>query len=377
MTATEVLVDLKAPPQPLFDDPRRAGANYFRFRLSRARRSRSPPASSGRRRLRRRAARARPARRLQRRGAALRAPARRRDARRRVAVHARRRRRGRVARRRPRSRDHPPRRRTSPAPGARPQPPRCSPATTAGTIRRPRIELARAERAHDYRMTRRSCSCSMSTTRCSTTTASAPTWCASRARVRRRAARPLLGNLRSVAQGTGLCRLPGRAAAFPRGRRDDDAAAYRCMSALHPRLSVRRPALSAARSKSLPISQARAAGRAVRRRHRVPAAQGPTLGPLGRGRGPRADLRAQGAHARRDAAPLSGAPLRDGRRQAGLLAAIKRAWARACRPSSRARDITRRRRRRRDPAADIASTASATCSISTSRRGSAPRQEDP
>ena len=91
-TATEVVVELKPPPQQLFEDaaPASGPPNYLRFRLSpnsahRARR----PRQTRRQGVHRRSARALPLRRAARRGAALRAAAGRRHGRRRRAVHAR------------------------------------------------------------------------------------------------------------------------------------------------------------------------------------------------------------------------------------------------------------------------------------------------
>ena len=102
------------------------------------------------------------------------------------------------------------------------------------------------------------------------------------------------------------------------------------------------------------------------------------LGPVGRRRRPRPDLRPQGADARHRAAPLPGAPLRDGRRQAAGPDGDEEGPGRAphhrlpapgplrARPRQ-PRPLSRRRRRHR--------RASATCSSPTSRRARAALQE--
>ena len=110
-TATEVLVELKPPPQRLFADsaPTTGRANYLRFRISpdfrhRPRRSRQ----ACREGVRRRPARTLPGRGTAGRGNALRAAPGRRDGRRRGAVHPRGRGRGRLGGGRSRAGDAPP-----------------------------------------------------------------------------------------------------------------------------------------------------------------------------------------------------------------------------------------------------------------------------
>ena len=73
------------------------------------------------------------------------------------------------------------------------------------------------------------------------------------------------------------------------------------------RLSVRRPALSAARSTPCGMSAMGPAGRAFGRRRRLPAAQGRAIRALEGVRRRHADLHPQGAGAGRRRAPLSGA----------------------------------------------------------------------
>ena len=217
VTATEVVVDLKPPPlRDLRRDRADSESNYFRFRLSpevlivggRARQA--PPASGCVGEPVELVARHEP----QRREVAVRATARRRDARRRVAVHARRRGRGGVARRRP-----DPRRARTPrvyepgtlGPGGGRS--ALSPATKAGTTRRPR-RVPRAERAvAGVPARRRQHAARQRPLRRRPARALERTFGA-------RAARPLLGRcIAAVRDETGYADYLGRAAAFPRRAR--------------------------------------------------------------------------------------------------------------------------------------------------------------
>ena len=175
----------------------------------------------------------------------------------------------------------------------------------------------------------RSSSCSTSTTRCSTTTASAPT-CGDHLEREfgARLPRALLGDLRGAARGARLspttsapCSATGSST---RTIRDLLAMSsflvdYPFADRLYPGCARRPRAL-----RSLGPD-----GDPVRRRRRVPAAQGPALGPLGRRRRQRADLHPQGAGARRRRAALSGRALRAGRRQAAHPDGVKRRLGRA------------------------------------------------
>ena len=136
---------------------------------------------------------------------------------------------------------------TSPAAGARRQPRTSSTAPRAGTIpSRRRAPMLTRRRRLDRS------SCSTSTTRCSTTTASR----ADLERqlehvVRRRGARSLLGALRSAARRARLRRLSRRAAALPHGLDADPrccSCRRSCSTIRSPSGSIRRRIRSASRT---------------------------------------------------------------------------------------------------------------------------------
>ena len=178
-----------------------------------------------------------------------------------------------------------------------------------------------------------------------------------------------------------LRRLPRRAAALSRRRRGDGGSGGQRLLLMSSFL-VDYPFAERLYPRALEVvarlGTDRPDGDPVRRRRRVPAAQDRALGPVGRGRRPRADLHPQGADARRGAAPLPGAPLRHGRRQAARPGGDEGGLGRSPRrPCSRARATTRTTRPTspaiRPPTSP--SSASAICSNSTSRAGSAPAHD--
>ncbi len=107
------------------------------------------------------------------------------------------------------------------------------------------------------------------------------------------AAETVLGAVRAAATGAGVRRLPGRPAAVP----DRGSAPSAPARGLHvPRWATRSPTDSSRAHWTRSSTRAPGAGRhPLRRRRRVPAAQGAALGPVRGGRGQRPHLRPQGA----------------------------------------------------------------------------------
>ena len=87
------------------------------------------------------------------------------------------------------------------------------------------------------------------------------------------------------------------------------------LSLVPRQLSVRQPAVSRLARRVEHLAALGPDGHPVRRRRRLPAAQGRALRTLRRGRAPGPDLHPQGAGARRRRAALPGRPLRARRRQ--------------------------------------------------------------
>ena len=112
----------------------------------------------------------------------------------------------------------------------------------------------------------------------------------------------------------GLRRLPGDPAEISRRARGRSGAPADV--GVPARVSVRRAPVPERPGGDRPPPHARDSGGSLRRRRGVPAAQGPALRHLVGGRGARADLHAQGTHARGSEAALPGSALRDGGRQA-------------------------------------------------------------
>ncbi len=122
-----------------------------------------------------------------------------------------------------------------------------------------------------------------------------------------------------AAQRTRLRRLSRRVAALPHRRRTRRALPTQRLLLMSSFL-VDYPFAERLYPRALEViehlAHVRPDGDPVGRRRRVPAAQGAAVRAVGGRRRPRADLHPQGADARCGGAPLPGAPLRDGRRQA-------------------------------------------------------------